>query len=220
MPGFVYKAVEAVKRRDGYWIGLVLWWFGYNLIYALRLPVTYQHGRYLIPAMPVFFITGLIGSVGWMQNERAKLGAKWVLQKGWQVSMVLVLLVFFGLGANSYAQDVAVINTEMVATAKWIDANTEPGDLIAVHDIGAVGYFSSRKIVDLAGLVTPEVIPIIRNEEALINFLDEKDVDYLMTFPGWYATLPNGKPVVYRSGGDFSPALGGENMTVYRWKQE
>lgn len=220
LPGFVYKAVESIKRRDWYWIGVLLWWFGYNLIYASSLPVTYQHGRYLIPAMPVFFLTGLIGSAEWIGTYRANDGTKWVLQKVWQISLVLVLMVFFGLGASSYARDVAIINTEMAAAAKWINENTASDDLIAVHDIGAVGYFSQRNIIDLAGLVTPEVIPIIRDEEELAKLLDERNADYLMTFPSWYSTLADDKPIVFTSGGLFSPLAGGENMTIYRWKQE
>src|SRR5574340_7005 len=220
LPGFIYKIVYAIKRRESFWMAVILWWLGYTLIYAVRLPVTYQHGRYLIPAMPVFFITGLIGSAEWIQQNRASKGVKWVLQKVWQGSLIAVLLAFFGLGASSYARDVAIINTEMVDAAKWIQANTAPDAVIAVHDIGAVGYFSQRDIIDLAGLATPEVIPIIRDEAALAVLLDAKGADYLMTFPGWYADLPDEKPVVYRSNGMFSPQAGGENMVIYLWKQE
>ncbi len=220
LPGFISKSIDAVKRRDGFWIAAILWWLGYTLIYAIRLPVTYQHGRYLIPAMPIFFITGLVGSVEWIQKNRESQGLGWVLKKGWQVSVVVVLLAFFVLGASSYARDVAIINTEMVEAAKWIQVNTAPDALIAVHDIGAVGYFSERNIIDLAGLVTPEVIPIIRDETSLAGLLDAREVDYLMTFPGWYATLPDAKPVVYRSTGTFSPQGGGENMVIYLWSPQ
>lgn len=218
VPGFLLKGIETIKRRNGFWIAMFLWWLGFTLIYALRLPVTYQHGRYLMPAMPVFFIIGLAGSVEWLGRQGAQSGLRWVLKKGWQISTAAVLLAFLGLGAGSYARDVAIINTEMVAAAKWLNTNTAQEDIIAVHDIGAVGYFSQRQIIDLAGLVTPEVIPIIRSEEYLKDFLDRGNADYLMTFPGWYESLTVGKPVVYQSAGKFSPEAGGENMTIYLWK--
>lgn len=220
LPGFISKTAKSIKRREWFWMAVILWWLGYTLIYAVRLPVTYQHGRYLIPAMPVFFIIGLIGCAEWIQKNRASKGIKWVLEKGWQASLIAVLLAFFGLGATSYARDVAIINTEMVDAARWIQANTPPDALIAVHDIGAVGYFSQRTIIDLAGLATPEVIPIIRDEAALADLLDAEGADYLMTFPGWYVELPDEKPVVYRSNGTFSPQAGGENMVIYLWNQE
>lgn len=220
LPGFIFKLIRSVRQQDWYWISLILWWLGYSLIYALRLPVTYQHGRYLMPAMPVFFLIGLVGSAEWIKRSDAKSGLLWVLQKGWLVSLAAVLVVFTGMGATSYARDVAIINTEMVETAKWLNMNTNESDLIAVHDIGAVGYFSRRNIIDLAGLVSPEVIPIIRDEAELARLLDERGADYLMTFPGWFLYLPDDKEVVFQTDGIYSIDSGGENMTVYRWEEK
>ena len=36
--------------------------------------------------------------------------------------------------------------------------------MIATPDIGAIGYFSDRRVVDLAGLVTPEMVPFLERE--------------------------------------------------------
>jgi hypothetical protein len=110
-----------------------------------------------------------------------------------------------------------VINTEMVATARWIAAHTPPGALIAAHDIGAVGYFGERRLIDLAGLVTPEVIPFLRDEARLAEYLDARQADFLMSFPGWYPLLTAGRVPVYMSSAGISPGLGGENMVVYEW---
>ena len=106
----------------------------------------------------------------------------------------------------------------MVTVANWVANNTDEDSLIAAHDIGAMGYFGGRDFVDLAGLVSPEVIPIIRNEPALSAYLDTKDADYLVTFPGWYEQLVNNRILIYNMQGSFSPAMGGENMSVYRWE--
>ena len=61
LPGFIYFVWGSLKNRAWDRIAAELWWLGYILLYALRLPVTYQHGRYLIPAMPIFFIGGMVG---------------------------------------------------------------------------------------------------------------------------------------------------------------
>lgn len=220
LPGFLYKCYEAVKSRDFAWIGAILWWLGINLIYAIQLPVTYQHGRYLIPAMPVYFLIGLVGSYEGLAKPEGNNRGRWIAVRVWAAALIILLAVFYGLGARSYARDVAIINTEMVAAAQWLRANTQPDDLIAVHDIGAVGYFSQRKIIDLAGLVTPEIIPIIRNEEELKRYLDQQHAAYLMTFPDWYSQLNQGLKIVYTSTGKYSPAAGGENMTIYRWADD
>jgi hypothetical protein len=123
------------------------------------------------------------------------------------------------LGAQAYGREVRIIETEMVQTARWLAANTEPNALLAVHDIGAVGYFSQRSLLDLAGLVSPEVIPFIRDEARLAEWLNERGADYLVTFPGWYhaLALPPSAELIYATEAPFSPAAGGENMSVYRW---
>ena len=37
--------------------------------------------------------------------------------------------------------------------------------IVAAHDIGALGYLDDHQLVDLAGLITPEVIPFMLDEE-------------------------------------------------------
>jgi hypothetical protein len=77
-------------------------------------------------------------------------------------------------------------------------------------------------VLDMAGLVSPQVIPFIRDENRLRSWLDANDTDYLVTFPGWYPTLTGSLDGqrVFVTGGPYSPAQGGENMTVYRWRPE
>lgn len=218
IPGFIVTCWKAVQRRDWKIMALILWWLGYTLIYALRLPVSYQHGRYLIPAMPVFFILGLIGTANIVKIKYTTSRLPWFAGKLILVSMIGVQLVFGIKGAVSYGQDVAIIESEMVATAQWMNENTPSDAIIAAHDIGAIGYFSQRRILDLAGLVSPEVIPFIRDETRLAAYLDEQHASYLVTFPGWYPYLVTLAMPVYQSSSNFAIQAGGENMVVYRWR--
>jgi hypothetical protein len=141
-----------------------------------------------------------------------------ILGRTWLVSIVVVWVAFFLIGANAYRRDVAVIQTEMVATAYWVAENIPPGDLVAAHDIGALGYYGGHALLDLAGLISPEVIPFIRDQTLLEAYLDEQMVDYLVTFPSWYPILVRGLQPVFRSRGTIAPVIGGENMVVYRWR--
>jgi hypothetical protein len=129
----------------------------------------------------------------------------------------LVLVTFWVIGARAYAYDVAIIESEMVVAARWVAANTAPNALVAAHDIGALGYFAERDLLDLAGLVSPEVIPFIRDETRLAAFLRDRHADYLVTFPEWYPKLVQGAHLIYSTAGGFSPRMGGENMAVYQW---
>lgn len=216
IPGFLLVLVQAARRRAWAALAAALWVVGYLLLYALRLPVTYQHGRYAMPTMPVYFVWSLAGMAGWLRLSSVHLWRR-VISRAWLVSLVLVTISFWLIGARAYAYDVAIIESEMVTTARWVAENTPAQALVAAHDIGALGYFGERPLLDLAGLVSPEVIPFIRDEARLQTFLDERHADFLVTFPGWYPQLVQHSAPVFTTGGIFSPEQGGENMTVYRW---
>jgi hypothetical protein len=217
LPGIFLFAFRAIEKRNWPALSGLLWVLGYLFVYALRLPVTYQHGRYVMPAMPLYFVLSLAGFDGWL---RVKSAVRWrrVTSLAWLVSLVLVLLVFWGLGAQAYAMDVAVIESEMVETALWVSVNTPADALIAAHDIGALGYFAKRDLLDLAGLISPEVIPIIRDEAQIGAYISRQGADYLITFPGLYPILTTQVEPVYVSDGLYSPRMGGDNMAVYQWR--
>ena len=79
------------------------------------------------------------------------------------------MLFAFVLGLQAYVQDVAIIDQEMVAAAQWIRDNIPPDDLLVVHDIGAVGYFAPRPILDIAGLISPEVVPMMQRSRCAVG---------------------------------------------------
>lgn len=216
VPGFIWFMVQSGRNRQWLNIGGSLWVLGFMLIYAFRLPVTYQHGRYIMPAMPLFFIYGMVGThqvLSIVKNQKYRR----MVRSGWMLATASVVFVFWLLGANAYARDVAIIETEMVAMSKWIAANTRPEARIAAHDIGALGYFGHRDIYDLAGLITPEVIPVIRVEPALVDLINQSGASYLMTFPDWYELIPKCGSEIHRTEGRFVQDFGQENMVLYQW---
>ena len=96
--------------------------------------------------------------------------------------------------------------------------NTPPDALIAAHDIGAVGYFGQRRLLDLAGLVSPEVIPFIRDEaqHCRAGWTSSRPITW-WSFPAGMRSLPAGKThgVSIERAVLFSRA-GGTIMEVYR----
>ena len=216
LPGFIYFLYQAVLRKSWERLGICIWAIGYLIMFALRLPVTYQHGRYAIPMMPAYFICGLIGTLSSIRLNSPNLYRR-VVSRSLVIAGGMVLFSFWFLGARAYARDVAIIESEMVNTARWVAANIERNSVIAAHDIGALGYFTQHRLVDLAGLVSPEIIPFIRDEERLAEYLDEQKVDYLVTFPGWYPLLVKKAIPVFRTNALYAPQQGGENMGVYQW---
>jgi hypothetical protein len=216
LPGFLWGMFRDLQKREIMRIAIYLWILGYVLLYAWRLPVTYQHGRYLLPMMPVFLVLSLTGVLG-IDMKRWAANLRFIASRTYGIVVCLTAVLFLFLGARAYATDVAIIEQEMVDSAIWIEQNTPSDSIVAVHDIGAVGYYSERFIVDLAGLIDPSVIPDIRNPERLADYIVRKNARYLMIFPGWYQpVLPLSLMEVYRSDGNYSRQAGGENMVVYR----
>ena len=215
LPGAIGWAALSVRRRDwGTLLGMA-WFAGYTWLYVSRLPM-YQHGRYVMPAMPIFFVWGLLGLLEFLRTTGVG-RYQWFAQTLWRTSLVMVSLLFVVLGARSYGEDVAVIESEMVAAAKWAKREVPTGAIIAAHDIGALGYFDDHALIDLAGLVSPEAIPFMRDEARIAAFLDEKHADYLIAFPAFYPELSRHAKIVYTTMGAFAPRSGYENMAAYRW---
>jgi hypothetical protein len=215
LPGIVAWAVLSIRRRNWASISSMLWCGGYLYLYISRLPA-YQHGRYLMPAMPILFLFGLLAFFEFTKTNLLK-RYHWMAQQVWRVSLVLVTLGFVVLGARAYGEDVGLIESEMVVTAKWVAQNIPPNAIIAAHDIGALGYFDQHQLIDLAGLVSPEVIPFMRNETRLAVYLNQRGASYLIAFPDFYPDLTRSAPVVFSSGSKFTIAAGQKNMAVYRW---
>jgi hypothetical protein len=175
-----------VSKTLRVWGVMLAWAATFLFAYALRLPVTYQHGRYLIPAIPVLVAAGGAGMLGWVQVT-ASASTMWrrVVSRAWALAVAIVAIAFWIIGARALVADVRIINSEMAATAKWVAANVPAGTLVAAHDIGALGYFADVKLVDLAGLVSPEVIPAMNDEAKMWAFIQESGAAYFINYPGW-----------------------------------
>ena len=216
LPGVMIWAVKSIRAREWGTLAGMIWVMGFVLIYALRLP-PYQHGRYLMPVMPILFLWGLFGALDFLREGAARFGSR-VTRVGWGLAIVFLTVAFWALGAKSYGEDVAYIESEMVAVAKWVDVNLPPDALIAAHDIGALGFFDQHALIDLAGLVSPEVIPFLRDEAQISAYLDARGADHLIVFPHVYPALTEPLEIVFTSGGAFAARLGGESLVVYKWR--
>jgi hypothetical protein len=220
LPGFVYAAYRLVRHRD--WPGTLplLWWLVFLTTYALRLPVNYQHGRYVIPTIPLLLLYGIWGTALVLRPRSPYLVIR-VISRGAPLAIALLALLFWARGALAYRDDVGFVEGEMVATAHWLNQNTDPDDRIAVHDIGAVGYWTDRSLLDLAGLITPEVIPFMTDAEHLKTWMLHQGAAYAVFFPDFsptYAQLAADPALemVHCTDYAWTRATGHENMCVYR----
>ena len=222
VPGIIGAGLMAVRRdleqRRFFYTIPLLWAGGHVLLYAWRLPVTFQHGRYLMAALPVWTLFGIAGWLPIVAAARQRFGALW--SRSLSMIYAAMVLVFFLLGLQAYVTDVAFIEGEMVRVALWLNENTPADSVIAAHDIGAIGYFTERDLVDMAGLITPELVPFLTDELSFLGYLRNRGPHYLVTAPGWpYNTIVqiSGAQTVYRTNYVWTIEQGLNNMTVYQF---
>ncbi|HSB00757.1 MAG TPA: hypothetical protein VLE49_08910, partial [Anaerolineales bacterium] len=213
IPAAIVWLVKTIRARNWGVLASLIWVLGYIGIYFTRLPA-YQHGRYIIPALPILYLWGVVGLLELSSSPRINKR----LISFWQVTTVVLTMVFQFVGARQNAYDVFLIESEMTVTAKWVAQNLPRDARLAVHDIGVLGFYVQNPLIDMAGILTPQVVPIIRNEPQLAKYLDSNSVDYLITFPGFYPQLTSQRESVFKAGDESGPLQFDENMEVFRWK--
>ena len=143
-------------------------------VWVVLVPVLYVGrgvpvlSRYLLPLLPV------LSWLGWRAGECWSLGAsptprtvrRTVVLGTALAALVLLqnLAVYRGAVLPQVRSFSAGLQGSLVPWGRWLREHTPERSAIATPDIGALGYFSRRRIVDLAGLVTPQMVPYLERE--------------------------------------------------------
>lgn len=159
------------------------------LLLPFIIPFVWHHGRYSLPLIPFQMIAAALGAV-WLVDRFPR-------RRAAAAAIVLFTVILAGgltlpswsrmLGDNS--REILEVDLAMGA---WLGENLPAGSVVAVDDIGAITYLSERPIVDLIGLVSPEMWPALNDEEpvsATVRLLAESGVETMAIFPGWHGLL-------------------------------
>lgn len=204
LAGCVLAVWGALARQTTARLVLVVWCGGMILVYGLKLPYLYQQGRYLMPVIPVILILALTAgndALQWAERRRPSPALTRLTARAGSGALVLLLALQFiardSALAGEYAGSCRHVRDLQVTTAYWLRDHT-PGDaVVATHDIGAIGYYSGRRIVDIVGLVSPGFIPYLRQLDSLPAFLARNHVTHLVVLRNWYEVV-NVNPVFRR----------------------
>jgi len=146
----------------------------------------FQTGRYsshLLPLALVLAARGLAVLLAVVPPSRAWRAA--VL-----AALALGLVLPLGPASQAYAWGVQNIAAMQVTLGRWVAQQTAPGARLAVNDVGAISYFGERRVIDLMGLVTPEILPYRREgPHGILRYLERTCPDYLVIFPAWFPAL-------------------------------
>jgi len=123
--------------------------------------------RYLLVILPV------LEWLAWQVAERWWLGGAGDAERRrairWSTAVAALALIQ-NLGVHRFAvmpqvtSFTAGLERSLIPWGTWFSSHAPVDASIATPDIGAIGYFSRRRVLDLGGLVTPPMIPLLERE--------------------------------------------------------
>ena len=198
-----------------------LWVVGLPLAYGLIDPagsfnLLGNFGRYFFPLFPLVVLLGTLGiqsytgSAGTAGSTRPK--TKWVRLAVLLVILLPTLAELFQ-GAARYSQSVVNVQDSDIRVARWLSSRVPEEAVLGVADIGAITFILPNRVVDLAGIASPEF-----RKMDVQSFLDRHRPDYLVIFPNWFKRLALKAdlfPVIREFPIDNNITMGGDAMAVY-----
>lgn len=198
--GLAAVLFDIFKKRKNELLVYFLFVIGFILMYYLMLPFSHRFGRYLMPVIPFYILSGFYGLKSLFDFLLIKKTSPAVINfifLAFIVAGIILSVKEIGASSNEYSELCKYHNDRHAAAGRWLKKNISENAVIATHDIGAIGFYSQRKIVDMVGLVTPELISHINDKDysTFINsYLAKNKIDYLVTLRNWFEVV-NDNPI-------------------------
>ena len=118
----------------------------------------------LVPGFAIIVIIGIEVLSDFLKLDRFK--KKFPNTQGLKVNLIVVLSIMMIMVQSTYwVKDFRAFRGKMgddryviyKPVSDWLNENASSQYSIATFEIGYIGYFTDMKIIDLAGLVTPEL---------------------------------------------------------------
>ncbi len=205
----VLRLIERLGKRDDRGLLPAAWPLGMALVYSLLATpsgpvVVGNFGRYYFPILPLVVVLGVLGLEKTAQRLAAgvRIGDRlWPLRALLIAALVAPQIWGLATGPPRYLQTLANVEDSDVRAARWLAERLPPEALLAVQDIGAIKYHLPNRIVDLTGIVNPDILPYLKGsgpqdpiywEDRLISYLAHQEPDYLVIFPRSYPRIASG----------------------------
>lgn len=161
---------------------VALWTWGYALSYTIAAGP--MHPWYYAPFYAGYLVIAFHGIL-FLLGRYPKLMATRTFFSAIAICIILLLSYYRLLSIQRQQMQLAGTNR---AVGEWAQAHTPEDSVLAVKDIGYIGYYSRRKILDLAGLVSPECIPF-RAKADFVGPIRKFRPDYFAFSAGQFRTL-------------------------------
>lgn len=179
-----------------------LFTIGFVLAYYIQLPFSHRFGRYLMPIILSYLLIALLGLKNFLYKIQKKGKTDWSRIINFTFVVIILFVLYKSFLLISDNRNKLVITSRYhydrhIKVAEWIRKNTPPDAIIATHDIGALSFYSNRKVIDMVGLVNPEVIEHLNDRnfsEFMKKYFIEKGVSYFAVIRNWFEVV-NQAPV-------------------------
>ncbi len=199
--GAIIGIVLIVKGKPFAWILPVALTILYRIL--TPYPALINNSRYLVPVFDLFLVVGITTSA--LIFRMIFLGILELrndLSPDIIVASLLVFLIimpmypYYVWQATNFGKAAGNINDMQVHLGYWLAENTPQDAVFATHDAGALRFFSNRTMIDLAGLVSPDMIHGNLTPQEKMQYLCDHGCDYFVFFDElfifWSLLLPNG----------------------------
>ncbi len=161
----------------GVFCGFVCGIFAYHSLFfrSVILITPYQNFRY----QALFFPLLALG-LSWVGAQIFSLSKNLKVKIFVGASLIVILGVSFGhfdFWKRLYKLQAENLRLVHRKAGEWIAKNLHQTAKIASFDIGAIGFYSQRKIIDLGGLINPDIHPFLKRKETG-KYLHLKKPDY------------------------------------------
>lgn len=189
--GFLKKN-EGWKRME---VPLLLWTIYHNLSYSFFLPHIGHGGRYQ-PINLIWMVVFFVLSIRGWGEILSFLFSKHEKKIKYSLSFFFagIIVIQFWLWVFVYQGCVSHINKVHIKAAKWVENNIPPDEKIAAFDIGAMGFFSGRDVLDMGGLVNPECVSYLF-KNSIVPYLKSEKIKYMAM-----VERPSPYGITYRTG--------------------
>jgi hypothetical protein len=150
--------------RERRWLLLLVWTMVYFLAYSI-LGVSRYHWYYA-PLVPGFIISTGIGVYIVAAFLSSILKEKFIFQSRATLNYLLTGIFFVGILGFSIGQGYSLVKLQKSPDNRfsiyreigiWLRQNTPPDALVGTLEVGIIGYYSQRPMLDFGGLIQPAV---------------------------------------------------------------
>lgn len=209
LAAFCVGAVVAARMRA--LVAPMLWLLVYYVVMVASKVVSF--GWYFMPPLPVYYIVAALGLAEIVRGTASRTASSAALRQAFVPGLVF-LVSGLAWHLRSVVRDISSAqrteDTVRLPIGLWLREHAGRDERLLLEPIGYIGYYSRLPILDMIGLVSPEVLPSYAPSVSnpLVDIVNRFKPELLLLRPSEAAHLGGYEAI------RGAPVLGGEYTLV------